>query len=139
MCNKITARGKFAGRQLTDIPVLNPGDGFGRTWLLEIGGSYWPLFLVAEGESLTDAIDALADDEKHGHHILVPEEDLGDYDPETCHYSDTGVVIDLDHLSIHGDENSERPFPCIYFGDCLPECGIDPLDYQYWDEVCDTR
>ena len=38
MCS-ITARGKFNGQELVDIPVLNPGDWFGKAWLLEVGGS----------------------------------------------------------------------------------------------------
>jgi hypothetical protein len=40
MC-AITAKGTLNGQELSDIPVLNPGDGFGKTWLLEIGGSYF--------------------------------------------------------------------------------------------------
>ena len=46
----ITAQGNFNGLQLTDIPVLNPGDWFGKAWLIEIGGSYSPLFLIVEAE-----------------------------------------------------------------------------------------
>ena len=48
MC-RIKARGKLNGQEIKDIPVLNPGDWFGKTWLIEIGGSYWPLFLVVRG------------------------------------------------------------------------------------------
>jgi hypothetical protein len=44
----VKASGSFGGQELADIPVLNPGGWFGRAWLLEIGGSYWPLFLVVE-------------------------------------------------------------------------------------------
>ena len=58
--SEIKARGSLAGKELTDIPVLNPGDWFGKAWLLEIGGSYWPLFLVVEADSVTDAIDETA-------------------------------------------------------------------------------
>lgn len=46
----ITARGNRNGHELTDIPVLNPGDWFGKTWLIEIGGSYSPLFLIVEAD-----------------------------------------------------------------------------------------
>lgn len=38
--SEITARGSFGGQELKDVPVLNPGSWFGKTWLLEIGGSY---------------------------------------------------------------------------------------------------
>ena len=75
----ITARGNLNGHDLSDIPVLNPGDWMGRTWLLEVGGSYSSLFLVVEAKSMCDAIDVLADDAKYGHLIVVEEEHLGDY------------------------------------------------------------
>jgi hypothetical protein len=39
----VTASATFHGQQLKDIPVLNPGGWWGKTWLIEIGGSYWPL------------------------------------------------------------------------------------------------
>ncbi|TWT34904.1 hypothetical protein Enr8_23190 [Blastopirellula retiformator] len=35
----ITANGTFHGHELKDMPVINPGDWFGKTWLVEIGGS----------------------------------------------------------------------------------------------------
>ena len=108
MC-KVTAKAKFNDHELNDIPVINPGYWFGKTWLLEIGGSYWPLFLIAEADSVQSVIDELADSEKHGHHIIVDEADLGDYDPEDCHYGPSGQVLDLDHLMIHGQEGVECP------------------------------
>jgi hypothetical protein len=39
----ISASTTFHGVELTGIPVVNPGGWFGETWLLEIGGSCWPL------------------------------------------------------------------------------------------------
>jgi hypothetical protein len=77
MCN-ITAQGKLNNHELTDIPVLNPGDWFGKTWLIEIGGSYWPLHLVVEADTAQCVIDELAENEKFGHHVIVDEVDLGD-------------------------------------------------------------
>ena len=77
--SKITARGTFNGHDLKDMPVINPGDWFGKTWLIEIGGCYWPLFLVVEADTITDAIDELAEHEKYGHNIVVEDADLGDY------------------------------------------------------------
>src|SRR5688572_2703498 len=110
--NGVKASGSFGGRELTDIPVLNPGGWFGKAWLLEIGGSYWPLFLVVEADSVSDAIDELADDEKYGHQIVVPETDLDDYPEDQRHYGPSGQVLDLDHLMVHGRERAECPFPC---------------------------
>ena len=128
MC-EITAQGKLHTHDLTDLPVLNPGDWFGKTWLIEIGGSYLPIFLVVEGDTVSDAIDELADSEKYGHHIIVDEADLGDYDPDDCHYGPSGQVLDLDHVMVHGGEGAECPFPCRYFGDALADEGMKPTDY----------
>src|SRR5687768_9896646 len=124
--SKITAKGTFQGRDLTDMPVLNPRDWFGRTWLLEIGGSYWPLFLVVEAKSVWGSIEELAESEKHGHHIIVAEDDLGDYPEDERTFGPSGQVLDLDHLVVHGDEAADQPFPCRYFGDGLPPDGIKP-------------
>jgi hypothetical protein len=128
MCG-ITAKGTLNGQELTDIQVLNPGDWFGKCWLIEIGGSCSPLLLVVEADSASDAIDELADHEKYKHHIVVPDEGLGDYTENERHYGPSGQVIDLDWLSIHGQEGSDCPWPCRYFGDDLPEEGILPTEY----------
>ncbi len=128
MC-EINARGTLNNHELTNMPVINPGDWFGKTWLIEIGGSYWPLRLVAEADTVQCAIDELADNEKYGHHVIVDETDLGDYPEDERHYGPSGQVIDLDHLMIHGQEGSECPFPCRYFGDGLPEEGMKPTDF----------
>lgn len=135
MCSSITATGKISGKAVSDIQVINPGDWFGKCWLIEIGGSYWPLLLVVEADNLTDAIDELADHEKYGHHIIVPDEDLGDYDPEECYYSGSGAVLDLDHLMIHGQEGSDCPFRCRYHGDDLPAEGVMPTEFWQREEA----
>lgn len=132
----ITAKGTLNGHELNDITVLNPGDWFGKTWLLEIGGSYWPLFLIVEADSVSDAIDTLADDPKYGHQIVVAEEDLGDYAEEDRQFGASGQVLDLDHLMIHGEERAECPFHCTYHGDDLPSEGMRPTDYWRRDD-CD--
>lgn len=110
MPKTITAKCKLNGHELNDVPVVNPGDWFGKTWLLEVGGS-----------------------EKWGHHIVVDESDLGDYDPETCHYGPSGQVLDLDHLAIHGCEGCAVPFSCRYHGDGFPGEGVLPTEFC-WDD-----
>jgi hypothetical protein len=131
MCN-ITAKAKFNGHDLTDIPVLNPGDWWGKCWLLEIGGNYTPLYLIVEADGLDDAIDVLADDEKYGHN--VSDEDLDDYDPDDCHFGPSGQPLDLDWLLIHGQEGTNSPFPCRYYGDGLPADGMKPTDFWCRDD-----
>lgn len=51
----ITATFTFHGNEHTGVPVLNAGDWFGKCWLLEVGGSYWPLYLIVEADSISDA------------------------------------------------------------------------------------
>lgn len=55
------AKVTIGGQEHDRVPVLNPGNWFGKTWLIEIGGCYSPLFLIVEADSITDAIDELAD------------------------------------------------------------------------------
>ena len=108
----IKANGNLQGHDLKEIPVLNPGDWFGKTWLTEIEGSYTPLFLIVEANSMSDANDELADNEKYGHLIIVEDEFLDDYPEASRHYSGSGDVLDLDHLMIYGQEGAEIQFPC---------------------------
>jgi hypothetical protein len=129
----ITARCKFHDQALTEIPVINPGGWFGKTWLLELGGSYTPLFLVVEADTVSDAIDELSDNETYGHQIRVPDSDLADYPEDERHYDGSGRVIDLDHLMVHGQERSDMPYPVKYHGDGLPSEGIDPRQFRDWD------
>jgi len=131
---QVKAKATFHGQQLTDIPVINPGNWFGKSWLIEIGGSFTPLYFVVEADSITDAIDELADNDMYGHHIVVSDADLADYDPDNCHYGPHGQVLDLDDLLIHGQEGAKCPFPCRYFGDELPQDGMLPTDYWQRDD-----
>jgi len=135
---KITATCKFHGQPLTDIDVVNPGDWFGKTWLLSIGGGFTPLFLIVEADSISDAIDELADSEKWGHEIVVAADQHGDYDPETCEYSGSGKVIDTDWISVHGGEGCPVPFQCRYHGDGLPADGVLPTEFC-WEEIADEE
>ena len=129
----ITATAVINGVEVSNIPVVNQGNWFGRTWLCEIGGSMEPIYLVVEAESFCSAIDELADSETHRYHIVVEDDDLDDYDPDECSFGPSGQILDLDWLLLHGDESKAVPFPCRYFGDDLPEDGIDPTDLHEWE------
>lgn len=134
MSQKITASFKFHGHELT-ADVVNAGNWFGKTWLICIEGGFIPLFLIVEADSPTNAISELADSEEYGHHIVVAEADLGDYDPETCEYSSSGKVIDTDWLSIHGCEGCPVPFPCRYHAKGLSAAeGVLPTEFS-WDDL----
>jgi hypothetical protein len=129
----ITASCTLHDHALSDIPVLNPGGWFGKTWRLELGGSYTPLCLVVEADTISDAIDELSDDPTYGHQIHVPDSDLGDYPEDDRHYDGCGRVIDLDHVMVYGRECCDSPYPVRYHGDGLPAEGIDPREFPEWD------
>ena len=128
---EIKAHGDLHGHELTDMPVLNPGDWFGKTWLIEIGGSYTPLFLIVEANSMSDAIDELADSERYGHLIIVEDEYLDDYPEDSRHYGRSGQVLDLDHLMVYGQEGADIPFPCRYHAEELPDEGVLPSNFEH--------
>ena len=130
---KITASFDFNGQKMTDVDVINAGDWFGKTWLLSIGGGFTPLFLIVEADSISDAISELADSEEWGHEIVVADDDLGDYDPESAEYSGSGKVIDTDCLSVHECQGCAVPFKCRYHGDGLPAEGVLPTEFC-WDD-----
>ena len=62
-----------------DIPILNPGDWFGKARVLSIEGGYVPLRLVVEADDLSAAIDVLADHETYKREVLIPEDEYRDY------------------------------------------------------------
>lgn len=134
MPDKITASCEFHGHVLNHIPVINSGGWFGKAWLVEIGGSYTPLFLVVEADTLSDAIDELSEDERYGHQIHVTDDDLGDYPENERHHDGSGRVIDLEHVLIHGKERTDLPYPVLYHGDGVPKAGIDPRKYGEFAE-----
>ena len=125
----ITATATLDGQELTGIAVVNPGSWFGKTWLLEIGGCYSPLFLIVEADTVCDAIDELAESDTYGHNIVVEYPDLGDHDPDELYHAGSGQLCDLQDLKIHGFEWGKCPFPCRYCGEGLPEEGIPSADY----------
>lgn len=135
MPKKITASFKLNGHDLT-ADVVNPAGWFGKTWLIEIGGGFTPLFLVVEADSVSDAIDELADSEEFGHHIVVDDADLGDYPEDERHYGPSGQVIDTDWLSTHGCEGCPIPFKCRYHAEGLPAEGVLPPEFS-WDDFED--
>jgi hypothetical protein len=123
---QITASCTSNSHDLRDIPVLNPGGWFGKAWLVEVGGSYTPLFLVVEADNVSEAIDEMSDDPTFGPQIHVPESDLGDFAEDDRHYDGSGRVIDLDHVMVHGREGSDLPFHVRYHGEALARSGVDP-------------
>ncbi len=138
----ITAKGKLHGHDI-DAECINPGDWFGKTWLIEIGCGFSPFFYAVEADTVTDAIDEFSGS-KHGHHIVVEDADLDDYPEGSRYYNDGGQVCDLDNVMIHGEErpgrrNDHTPWPCRYYGEGLPEAGMTPLEYYRRDDEPDEE
>ena len=134
----ITAHGKLNGHEI-EAEVINPGDWFGKTWLVEIGGCAWPTFVAVEADSVTDAIDELSGNDKYGHNLVVEDADLADYPEDSRYCNDGGQVLDLDNILIHGEErpghrNEYTPWACVYTGDDLPPEGMTPLAYYRKDD-----
>jgi hypothetical protein len=125
---KIKANCVFHEKEITSIPVVNPGGWFGKTWLVEVQFSNWPIQLIVEADNISDAIDELSDSEQYGNLINVEDEDLDDYPEDNRHYSGSGKVMDLDHIMVYGQEGSDTPFKCKYIAEGFPEDGIEPKD-----------
>ena len=133
----VTASATLGQHELTAMPVLNPGGWFGKTWLIEVGGSNWPLFLIVEADSPSDAIDELADHEKYGPQIIVDPAELAkypdDYPEDSRTYAgNCGHVVDIDNVMIHGSDSYQVkvPFACRYHvPGMIDPAGIDPLLY----------
>jgi hypothetical protein len=146
--SKLVARGKLGDHDIEAVCV-NPGDWFGKVWLIEVGLGYSSSFYAVEAGNEQDAIDTLADSEEFGHTINVDDRELAEapavngddeengwkaYDRwvESHDYSTAGNdshLVDLTNVAIHGKPctNMDRniPWPCLYFA---PE-GINPLDF----------
>jgi hypothetical protein len=141
---KIVARGKLGDHDI-EATAVNPGDWFGKVWLIEIGCGFSSSFYAVEAGSEQDAIDEFADSEEYSHLIAVGERELAEapqmtgddcsaYDKwvEENGYSSAGNdghLVDLTSVLIHGKSCSisddSIPWPCLYF---IPE-GISPLDF----------
>jgi hypothetical protein len=130
MSKKITASFKVGKSEMTGVPVVNPGDWFGKAWHLSLpcsnaGGHSF----IVEADSASDAEMEFSDSE-YGHLIHVSEADLKDYPEESRQHDDSGRVIDTEELGIEGEDGAKCPFQCLYHGEGLPKGGITPLDYS---------
>ena len=133
----IKARGKLGDHDI-EASVVNPGDWYGRVWLIEVGCGYSSVFYAVEADSVSDAIDEFSGSQ-WGHHILVEDKDLDDYPEDSRYYNDGGQVCDLDHIHVHGREvphmsRDLSPWPCTYVGEGLPDEGVASTIYSEFIE-----
>lgn len=66
------------GQLLEDIEVLNPGDWWGKLWIVEVGCGYSSVFFGVEAGSIYEAIDEFAEG-KYGHHVRIDDASRVDY------------------------------------------------------------
>lgn len=123
---------EFNGIDLDYLPVLNPGASRGKTWLVEIGGCM-PIWVVVEAESVFDAIEVLSDDPEFGHGVHVRDEDLAAYPEDERTYDRRGRVIDPERVRVHGQADSDLPYPVRYHFEGYPTEGINPRLFAAWE------
>lgn len=156
---QILAIGKLHDRDVTATAV-NPGDWFGKVWLLWLDDCFDPPMYAVEADTLADAEDILAEWEHCPPGLKIDiEVEGGDYgfeddgvwtnlkgeqvtDPAATKYLGTpqisgqGVYYDTDNLQAHGDESLECPWPCRYTmptNPRWPAAGVAPADYSEFD------
>jgi hypothetical protein len=103
----VYAKTAWAGAS-TEVPVLNPGGWFGRTWLVEAkfpDGRVELLIVEAEDREMIPL-------------VLRAEDTHQDW-------LDSAV-----ELNFHGQKRKQMPWKCRYFGKGLPERGISPLRWE---------
>ena len=71
---KVTAHGKLHGHDI-EAEVINPGDWFGKVWLIEVGGSYTPIFFAVEADHVSDALDKFVGSGAGKIHAQIAERD----------------------------------------------------------------
>ena len=133
----VIAKGRLRDHDI-DAECINPGEWFGKTWLIEIGCGFSSLFFAVEADTVTDAIDEFSGSD-YGHLILIDDADYMEAGEFRGYYSDGGQPCNLDDLLIHGEERPGRhsdytPWQCVYTGDDLPAEGMTPIAYYRRDD-----
>jgi hypothetical protein len=123
----VTFSGKFGGQDVKG-DVVNPGECFGRTWLIYVEDCFdQPLFVV-EADDPCEAEEAFLADSDLASMVRIDEVDLPDFDPEELHYDSDGNPVNTESIQIHG------PFACRYHAKGLPDTGVDPLTFDRYEE-----
>ena len=79
--------------------LVNRGQWFGKTWLIQITDGYWPLNLVVEADSVQDAIDELADSPRWSWNIDIDDPD--DVTDDTHRAGNDSHPVDLDYVRVY--------------------------------------
>lgn len=103
--------------------VINPGDWFGKTWLVVLGGI---ASFVVEADNAQDAVEELAESEEYGQSLRLAEPDIADYNQDEIQYTGSGIPYDNADVTVIGDEGKKQPFKCTYHVEGFDE-DISPL------------
>lgn len=77
----VTAKGQLGGHDI-EAEVLNPGDWWGKVWLIGHACGCSMIWFVVEADHEQDAFDIFADHEKRGHLIQIGKDQFEDYGSE---------------------------------------------------------
>jgi hypothetical protein len=115
--------------------VVNPGDWFGRVWVIEIGMGCSSCYLAVEADDESAAIDALADSDEYSSWIAVAEADCPKTEAEEeksgyVRAGNDGHFVDLESVLIHDTKSKVKDLR--YHRADFPD-GIDPKDHHEWD------
>jgi hypothetical protein len=125
MSESVVAIGIVDGRCLTATAV-NPGEWFGRTWLVSVSAGQNVLHYVIEANSLTNASDMLSES-VHGHVIRIQSSEYLDFGVETdepkCCFDGKGQPYDPTVIM------SQGRWDCWYFKSTEQTVGIEPAEY----------
>lgn len=161
----IKAKGLLHGKEV-EATAVNPGDWFGKVWLLYVEDCFDPPLYAVEADNVSDAIDVFIESDHGKAERIDIEVEGGDYgfevnpgdiiggvnitekgwmnlkgefitDPKIGKslsepsMSGQGEQYDDDNIKVVGREISGRgreiPWPCVYYGEGVPACGVSPL------------
>jgi len=81
----ITAYSKTTQSFIKVEHLINRGDYFGETYLIEIGMGFDTATFIVEAGNVQDALDVFVDS-KFGHLVIIEDENLKDYDENYISY-----------------------------------------------------
>lgn len=85
---------------------VNPGEWFGKAWIVEVGCGFSSIFFAVEGDGPQDVIDNLCDSEEYGHLIRVDEDTAKEAEEDGLELNYAGNAsepVDLENVHIHGE------------------------------------
>jgi hypothetical protein len=102
------------------LPVLNPGEFGGKTWLVELLGCV-PVLVVVEAASVHDALVVLSRDLEFEGIQLAHD---GKSSEEDCRR-----VFNKQNVRVYGQADGDLPYPVRYYDEGYPDRSINPRQF----------